>query len=230
MKPEVYARTVQLSTNDWFSPLYVAPVLPMRRRGNPSPSRNSATRKALKQRSQPSEKTPAMSAAAADTTPSAALLNRAEIEMIFNRFDSDSDGKISTGELASVLQALGSAPTPVDVERMIAAIDTDRDGFINLEEFAGFLAGEDGGDGRKRDGFEDLKDAFDMYDLNKDGWISAVELNKVLKSLGEECTVQDCHRMISTVDSDGDGKVNFEEFKKMMTDNRAAAAAEARTR
>nr|POE61399.1 putative calcium-binding protein cml27 [Quercus suber] len=32
-----------------------------------------------------------------------------------------------------------------------------------------------------------------------------------------KCSVEDCDRMIRSIDSDGDENVNFEEFQKMMT-------------
>ncbi|KAF5788014.1 putative EF-hand domain pair protein CML [Helianthus annuus] len=42
------------------------------------------------------------------------------------------------------------------------------------------------------------------------------ELQHILTRLGESCTVEDCVKMIKSVDSDGDGCVDFDEFKKMM--------------
>ncbi|MFS7920624.1 putative EF-hand domain pair protein CML [Helianthus anomalus] len=36
-----------------------------------------------------------------------------------------------------------------------------------------------------------------------------------VKSLGEKCLLNDCCKMIESVDVDGGGCVNFEEFKKM---------------
>jgi Ca2+-binding EF-hand superfamily protein len=65
----------------------------------------------------------------------------------------------------------------------------------------------------------DLKEAFDVFDGNKDGLISAEELGTVLGSLGlrGRTAAAECRDMIRLVDSDGDGMVNFEEFKRMMT-------------
>ncbi|CAI0413615.1 unnamed protein product [Linum tenue] len=36
-------------------------------------------------------------------------------------------------------------------------------------------------------------------------------------SLGEDCSIAECRKMISGVDNDGDGTIDFEEFKMMMT-------------
>ncbi|CAN1122777.1 Probable calcium-binding protein CML27 [Linum perenne] len=72
---------------------------------------------------------------------------------------------------------------------------------------------------------EELKDAFDLYDMDKNGLISANELHAVMKMLGLKCSMGDCKKMIRQVDQDGDGSVNFEEFKKMMASGNRAPAA-----
>ncbi|PIA24941.1 hypothetical protein AQUCO_14200012v1 [Aquilegia coerulea] len=146
--------------------------------------------------------------------------NMEEVERIFNRFDSNGDGKISSSELASVLEALGSDSSQEELKRMMSEIDLDGDGFIDLKEFADFhLHSGEETTAHNNNSHKDLKDAFDLYDKDKNGLISAAELHLVFKNLGEKCTVRDCRKMIRSVDVDGDGCVNFEEFKNMMGTN-----------
>lgn len=74
---------------------------------------------------------------------------------------------------------------------------------------------------------DELKEAFGVFDDNKDGFIDASELGRVLCSLGlirEEYssgTGTDHERlrmMIKTVDENGDGVIDFNEFLKFMED------------
>ncbi|EEF29920.1 calcium-binding protein CML24 [Ricinus communis] len=141
-----------------------------------------------------------------------------EMRKIFEKFDKDGDGKISSDEVRDSLNDLDVKVSLQEVELMMQQYDKNDDGYIDLEEFADLYKhiGLDGG-GTSQE--TDLKDAFDMYDIDKNGLISATELHSVLNKIGEKCSVSDCVRMISKVDMDGDGHVNFEEFKKMMSNS-----------
>ncbi|KAE9598800.1 hypothetical protein Lal_00022575 [Lupinus albus] len=61
----------------------------------------------------------------------------ADRDHIFKHFDANGDGKISSAELGDALKTLGSV-TNDEVQRMMAEIDTDGDGFISYEEFSEF--------------------------------------------------------------------------------------------
>ncbi|XP_050378663.1 probable calcium-binding protein CML27 [Argentina anserina] len=139
-----------------------------------------------------------------------------EVRRVFQSFDANGDGKISVSELGNVLKALGSNVPEDELERVMVDLDTDHDGFICLDEFNAFwVAGSPDGSSAG------LKDAFDLYDQDRNGLISAEELHLVLNRLQMKCSVEDCSRMIKSVDGDGDGNVNFEEFKVMMSNNAA---------
>ncbi|XP_006643684.1 probable calcium-binding protein CML16 [Oryza brachyantha] len=145
-----------------------------------------------------------------------ALAPDAEIERVFTRFDADGDGRISPSELAAVTRAIAPPSSESAAGREVAAmmseLDTDRDGFVDLGEFAAFH-GRGRGDAEQE---AELRAAFDVYDVDGDGRITAAELGKVLGRIGEGCSTEECERMIASVDVDGDGCVGFEEFKKMM--------------
>lgn len=144
-----------------------------------------------------------------------------EIRQIFNKFDKNGDGKISSSEVINSLGELGTKISTEEVHCMMQEFDKDGDGHIDLDEFVDFIQRGGTGSGAEGttqpDGDKELKDAFDLYDIDNNGLISASELHKVMRMLGLKSTLRDCTNMIRQVDQDGDGNVNFEEFKKMMT-------------
>ncbi|MQM18778.1 hypothetical protein Taro_051772 [Colocasia esculenta] len=71
----------------------------------------------------------------------------------------------------------------------------------------------------KEASLEELGEAFSVFDQNGDGFITPVELGRVLQALGfgEGCVVfQDCVLMIRAFDEDGDGRICLSEFKNML--------------
>ncbi|KAJ3676220.1 hypothetical protein LUZ60_003632 [Juncus effusus] len=125
---------------------------------------------------------------------------------------SPNDLKISREELEMILRRLCTDP-PSDEEFSAIVAVGDGDGCISIADL-GKICGSDGE--------EDLKDAFKVFDVNGDGKISAEELLDVFMAMGDEdCTIEDCKRMIGGVDSDGDGLVCFSDFARMMECKRA---------
>ncbi|KAK3035615.1 hypothetical protein RJ639_033207 [Escallonia herrerae] len=136
-----------------------------------------------------------------------------ELEQVFKKFDVNGDGRISAAELGAIMGSLGHPATPDELEAMVREVDADGDGCIDLPEFIELNTK----DIDSKEVLENLKDAFSVFDIDKNGSISAEELQNVLGSLGEECSIAECRKMISGVDCDGDGMISFEEFKVMMT-------------
>lgn len=102
---------------------------------------------------------------------------------------------------------------------MIENIDANGDGYVDVDEFGAlYMTIMDDKERRDEDEEDDVREAFKVFDQNNDGFITAEELRSVLASLGlkQGRTLDDCKRMIMRVDVDGDGKVNFDEFRQMM--------------
>jgi calmodulin len=55
-----------------------------------------------------------------------------------------------------------------------------------------------------------------VFDADGNGVIDREELHKVMSSLNETLTEEELDAMIKEADSNGDGKISFEEFKAMM--------------
>jgi calcium-binding protein CML len=155
----------------------------------------------------------------------------AELARVFELFDRNGDGRITREELADSLGKLGMAVPGDELAAMIARIDADGDGCVDAEEFAELYraitsTGADEAPAAEEDE-EDMREAFRVFDANGDGYITVDELSVVLSSLGlkQGRTAEECRRMIGQVDRDGDGRVDFHEFRQMMRGGGLAALA-----
>ncbi|KAK4361577.1 hypothetical protein RND71_020529 [Anisodus tanguticus] len=137
-----------------------------------------------------------------------------ELRRIFQIFDRNGDGRITKKELNDSLENMGIFIPDLELTHMIEKIDVNGDGCVDIDEFGSLYQSIMD----ERDEEEYMREAFNVFDQNSDGFISVDELKSVLCSLGlkQGRTIEDCKQMINKVDIDGDGMVNFAEFKQMM--------------
>ncbi|TYI93404.1 hypothetical protein E1A91_D02G133900v1 [Gossypium mustelinum] len=137
-----------------------------------------------------------------------------EFKKVFQMFDKNGDGRISKEELNDSLKKLGIFIPDDELTQMIKKIDVNGDNYVDIEEFRELYQSIM----NDKDEEEDILEAFKVFDQNGDGYISVDELMSILVSLGlkQGKTIEDCKKMIMKVDVDGDGRVNFLEFKQMM--------------
>ncbi|KAK3093876.1 hypothetical protein FSP39_021327 [Pinctada imbricata] len=105
------------------------------------------------------------------------------------------------------MRAVGLNPTKNDVDRIVKQLDENENGFIDFDEFKQLLVRS--WRSVKENQLE-LVAAFRIFDINKDGYVSLEELVKVLTSFGEKMTEDEAREYINMVDSNGDGKLNYQ--------------------
>jgi len=133
----------------------------------------------------------------------------ADLKETFQMFDKDAGGTISMKELQGVLQKLGTSVTDSELRDMINSVDENNDGEIDFDEFLGMMK-------KMPDSENELKDAFAVFDVNKDGTTSKAELDRILRKFGQKLTSQELSAVMAEVDSNGDGEIDFDEFKQAM--------------
>uniref|UniRef100_A0A7S1C984 Calmodulin n=1 Tax=Bicosoecida sp. CB-2014 TaxID=1486930 RepID=A0A7S1C984_9STRA len=129
-----------------------------------------------------------------------------KLRMEFHKIDTDTSQSISVSELAAALHHLG-LPAGAGVQKLMANMDFDEDGTINLEEFLVATS-----EMQMIYHQNNIWWAFCEYDRNKDGHITLEELKKVLKDEPDE----EVRKHIDEYDTDGDGRINYEEFIRML--------------
>ena len=92
----------------------------------------------------------------------------------------DSSGTISTVELLHVLRAMGQNPSEEELNGIIMEIDIDGSGTIDFDEFVSLMKDK----ALEVDVDNDIREAFRMFDRNKDGYIDMSELRKMFALVG----------------------------------------------
>mmetsp|Transcript_8162 Transcript_8162/g.14238 ORF Transcript_8162/g.14238 Transcript_8162/m.14238 type:complete len:152 (+) Transcript_8162:182-637(+) len=137
----------------------------------------------------------------------------ADLKEAFSMFDIDGDGTITLVELKEVMKSLGQNPTERELIQMIKSVDDNGDNEIDFEEFLILMSSKKPSND---DPDKELRDAFAVFDADGSGSISRSELKKLMKNLGQSLSDAELDAMMDEVDTDGNGEIDFEEFKTMM--------------
>lgn len=90
--------------------------------------------------------------------------------------------------------------------------DKDGNGTIDFAEFMEMMPRQEKDDNAE----EEMLEAFQVFDTDGNGSITADELRQIFSNLGEKLTDEEINDMIKEADMDGDGEINYQEFVKMM--------------
>jgi len=136
----------------------------------------------------------------------------AEFREAFSLFDKDGDGTITKYELGVVMKSLGQDLTESQLQDMINEVDENGNGTIDFPEFLTMMERKMKTD----ENDEEIREAFQMFDKDGNGYVTVDELKEVMSKLDEHLTDHEVSAMMTEADIDGDGQVNYEEFVKMM--------------
>ena len=97
-----------------------------------------------------------------------------------------------------------------ELQHLIEEVDEDGNGEIDFKEFLKALENKSMGDEYI------IKQAFAILDRTDSGYITPNDLRHAMLCLGENYTIEEVNEMISLVDDDQDGVINFQEFNKLI--------------
>jgi len=99
-----------------------------------------------------------------------------------------------------------------NIEKIFEGIDTSGDKAVDFEEFKVMMQNAVGDSDRRKD----LLEAFEVFDVNGDGQTSKQELKDLMGKFGQHLSDEELTAVMSEVDTDGSGEIDFEEFCEIM--------------
>ena len=137
----------------------------------------------------------------------------ADFKEAFALFDHDQNGAISPVELGKVLRALGQNPTVNELQDMINEVDVDGSGLIEFAEFVILMTHKV----REMDRDEELKEAFNVLNKDKDGKLKPKELKYFMRKVAHlKLSSEEAEAMIEFAESTTGSGVSYEDFKEVV--------------
>eukprot|EP01116_Phalansterium_solitarium_P018854 TRINITY_DN511_c0_g1_i2.p2 TRINITY_DN511_c0_g1~~TRINITY_DN511_c0_g1_i2.p2 ORF type:complete len:150 (-),score=37.75 TRINITY_DN511_c0_g1_i2:157-606(-) len=127
----------------------------------------------------------------------------------FQLFDKDGDGKVTQEEFGTVLRALGQNPTQAEIKQIIKELGGPAQ--VDFAQFSAIMQKR-----KKPDLDEQIKQAFKVFDTKNTGLIDVGELKHILVSVGERLAPDEVDTILKEADADHDGKINFQDFQRVM--------------
>jgi len=137
--------------------------------------------------------------------------------VMHHQVDEDKGGSISPQELGSLMETLGLKPNQEELDAMIREIDEDGNGEIEFDEFVQVMS-------RKVQPTytpEEVKAAFKVFETPNaglpGGHVKTTALERALTTYGtEKLTLEEAQDLLSQVDPENSGSINYVEYVNMM--------------
>jgi len=131
----------------------------------------------------------------------------------FDQFDTNNDEVISPSELKMILKQLQINVSDKQLDEMIKQVDTNQNDKIEWSEFYTYMRSTV----ERKESIETIRASFKEFDLDGDGFVDASELQSKLSELqGQTIPEEEIRAIIASVDTNNDGKIDIEEFIKLM--------------
>ncbi|XP_032906243.1 calmodulin-like protein 4 [Amblyraja radiata] len=131
-----------------------------------------------------------------------------EFRECFSLYDKTRKGKISTGDLITVMRCLGTKPTPGEVERHMLHHKIGRNSELDFSTFLNIIHRQQ----QQEDPEREIREAMLMADKEKRGFITATELRTKLTQMGEKLTNKEVDELLRQANISPNGIVKYEDF------------------
>lgn len=136
----------------------------------------------------------------------------AHVMEAFSQIDTDMNGSATMEELVNVFNATENFSME-ELEQDVHKIDEDHSRTVEWVEFLHMMVGKE----EHPDMTEDPRAAFNVWDSDADGGISAAELRDMATRFGDNVSDAEVDDFLHRADTDTSDKIDFEEYMKAFT-------------
>jgi len=136
-----------------------------------------------------------------------------DLKVVFDIFDSDSDGFLGPIDLRKVLRTLGFKVSRDEASQLIHDVNLKGKGDVDFNEFLEIVINRQG---ETRDIYDEILKGFEMFDFDGSGQISLGNLKRACQAAGIKFTQKELEEMLEEADVNGDGQVDQSEFIRIM--------------
>ncbi|XP_072524867.1 mitochondrial adenyl nucleotide antiporter SLC25A24-like [Salminus brasiliensis] len=125
-------------------------------------------------------------------------------EELFEKLDTNKDGKVDVAELRTGLIAMGISLRTGAAQKIVTTGDKNKDGVLDFTEFARYLKEHE----------KKLWLTFKSLDRNNDGRLDACEIKQSLAELGMDISTEAALKILQSIDIDGTMTVDWNEWRE----------------
>jgi Ca2+-binding EF-hand superfamily protein len=149
-----------------------------------------------------------------------------ELRKVFEQFDENASGAVSSAELKPLFASVGINMKPYQIDAIVREYDIDGSGEIDFEEFVVMMIKLLGRRVRcdlinyreylTEDMIQKYERSFRHADASGDGRLGREEVEKMVKRLGLQLSKEQLDDIFREVDKDHSGEIEFDEYCAMM--------------
>lgn len=158
-----------------------------------------------------------------------------DLRTAFDLLDRDQDGHVTPEELQFMLRNLGIHVRDELIDDLLREASRTGSGLIDETEFLQWVAriqalkeescpsnssssssSNSATQAADDDLTQDLVAAFRVFDRDGNGYITRDELKSAMDMIGENVTEYQLNEMLELADADKDGRINYEEFARLL--------------